>query len=110
MPWLVEPPITAIQEAVCTVFRVTAIDLVSDRRDRRVVNARHAAMWLARRASHTLIAIGREFGGRHQTTAANAVRRVDQVMIEDPVLASVMTELAAEVDRMARQGLRTHAA
>lgn len=55
---------------------LTRAELLSDRRNRRIVDARHAAIyWSARLSDASLPRIGREFGGRDHTTVINSILR-----------------------------------
>jgi chromosomal replication initiator protein len=99
----VEPPplgpsIRAIQDAVCEVFGVSWVDLISNRRAGPVVHARHAAMWLAR--WHTFASypeIGRAFRRDH-TSIIHGVSRVEERMARDDVFAARVRKLAAALD------------
>lgn len=62
--------------AACKHYGVTADDVLSGRRDRPTLDARHTAMWLMRDAGRTYPEIGNELGMDH-TTAINGVRRVE---------------------------------
>jgi chromosomal replication initiator protein len=78
-----------IQTLVCARFGISHLDLVSDRRGRAEAWPRQAAIWLCRHATpHTLVAIGRAFGNRDHTTVIQAIRRVNERMGADPVLAA----------------------
>jgi hypothetical protein len=89
---LAEPSLSLIIQMAADAFGVTPRDLRSDRRDRRVVVARHAAMWLARlMTGHSLPAIGRAFGDRDHTTVLYAVSR----MAEDAAVADRVLVLQA---------------
>jgi chromosomal replication initiator protein len=104
--WTVTPAISAIQEAVCGQFGVTMAELVSQRRDRRVVVPRMAAMWLCRRASYTFPSIACAFGGRHHTTVISDVRRVDEVLKTDRQLASGLEALIETIQAVAVRATR----
>jgi chromosomal replication initiator protein len=99
--WTVIPAISAIQEAVCDHTGVTVAELVSGRRDRRVVVPRMTAMWLARWANYTFPVIGDAFGGRHHTTVLSAVRRIEKMMDEEPEFAELVDTLIHAIGRVA---------
>ena len=63
-------------DASCAHFGVTADQVLSGRRDRIFVDARHVAMWLMRDAGRSFPEIGNELGVDH-STVMNGVRRVD---------------------------------
>ena len=49
---------------------------------------REMAMWLAKQiTTRSLPDIGRRFGGRDHTTVLHAVRRIEALKVDDPVLA-----------------------
>jgi len=76
-----------IQKAVCEEFRVTLTDMTSKRRARIIARPRQVAMYLSKRLTkRSLPDIGRRFGGRDHTTVMHAVKRIDSLRAEDPVL------------------------
>ena len=77
-----------IQKAVAEHFGLKQADLISERRARAVARPRQVAMWLAKQiTTRSLPDIGRRFGGRDHTTVLHAVRRIESLKAEDPVLA-----------------------
>ena len=76
-----------IQKAASEHFGLKQADLISERRNRSVARPRQAAMWLAKQlTTRSLPDIGRRFGGRDHTTVLHAVRRIEALKAEDPVL------------------------
>jgi hypothetical protein len=70
--------VLAILRAAAEEFGVPLAEILSESRERYVVDARHAAMWALRQ--HVELSypdIGQIFNGRDHTTAMNAVRRVE---------------------------------
>src|SRR5512139_412315 len=66
-----------IQKLVCGRFNITRAELLSPRRERRIVVARHVGFYLCRlHSSHSLPEIGRRFGGRDHTTVLYGMRQV----------------------------------
>jgi chromosomal replication initiator protein len=60
----------------------------SARRARNVARPRQVAMYLAKQlTSRSLPEIGRKFGGRDHTTVMHAVRKVEELMVEDQQIA-----------------------
>jgi chromosomal replication initiator protein len=111
---LPRPSIAAIQALVCARLGVPLNDIRSPRRNGAVLDARHIAMWLARREwlnsistkegrRYSSMAIGLEFGDRHHSTVLAAVKRIDRLMASDRVFARRIDALAAAVDRMAAE-------
>jgi len=77
-----------IQKTVAEHYNLKQADLISERRARAVARPRQVAMWLAKQITvRSLPDIGRRFGGRDHTTVLHAVRRIDQLKGEDPVIA-----------------------
>jgi len=88
-----------IQALVATRFGVTRLDLISDRRSKAIYRPRQAAMWLCSRlTTHSLAAIGRQFGMRDHTTVSHAIAVVERLMRTDPVFARHVLALLESVD------------
>lgn len=77
-----------IQKTVAEHYQLKQADLISERRARVVARPRQVAMWLAKQiTTRSLPDIGRRFGGRDHTTVLHAVRRIDALKTEDPMIA-----------------------
>ena len=77
-----------IQKAVAEHYGLSQADIISERRARVVARPRQAAMWIAKQiTTRSLPDIGRRFGGRDHTTVLHAVRRIEALKQDDPVLA-----------------------
>jgi chromosomal replication initiator protein len=77
-----------IQKVVAEHYQMKQTDLISERRARAVARPRQVAMWLAKQiTTRSLPDIGRRFGGRDHTTVLHAVRRIEALKGEDPVIA-----------------------
>jgi chromosomal replication initiator protein len=77
-----------IQKAVAEHYGLKQADIISERRARVVARPRQAAMWIAKQiTTRSLPDIGRRFGGRDHTTVLHAVRRIEALKQDDPVLA-----------------------
>lgn len=60
-------------------FEVSALDIVSSRRQSRVCHARQVAMWVCRTITRrSLPEIGKAFGGRDHTTVLHSVKKVER--------------------------------
>ena len=77
-----------IQKTVAEHYQLKQADLISERRARVVARPRQVAMWLAKQiTTRSLPDIGRRFGGRDHTTVLHAVRRIEALKGEDPMIA-----------------------
>jgi chromosomal replication initiator protein len=79
--------IDEIQKKVAEHFNISVKELLSSRRARTVARPRQVAMYLAKQlTSRSLPEIGRKFDRDH-TTVMHAVRKVEELIIEDASLA-----------------------
>lgn len=77
--------IDEIQRKVAEHFTLKMADLLSERRARAVARPRQVAMYLCKKLTpRSLPEIGRKFGGRDHTTVMHAVKKIDELMNEDP--------------------------
>lgn len=80
--------IDEIQKKVAEHYNLRMADMHSARRARNVARPRQVAMYLSKQlTARSLPEIGRKFGGRDHTTVMHAVRKVDELMAEDPQIA-----------------------
>ncbi len=87
-----------IQKATSEHYGLKQADLISERRNRSVARPRQAAMWLAKQlTTRSLPDIGRRFGGRDHTTVLHAVRRIEALRADDPVLARDLETLTRKL-------------
>ena len=88
----------AIQKAVAEHYSLRQADLLSERRNRAIARPRQAAMWLAKQlTTRSLPDIGRRFGGRDHTTVIHAVRRIEELKQDDPVLTRDLETLTRKL-------------
>lgn len=79
--------IDEIQKKVAEHFNISVKELQSSRRARTVARPRQIAMYLAKQlTSRSLPEIGRKFDRDH-TTVMHAVRKIEELIIEDTALA-----------------------
>lgn len=100
-------PLAVIQRHVSLAFNLPLRAMVSERRHRPIVEARHIAMWLAvEMTGLSLVQIGRAFGGRDPATVRHALEKTE-ILLErrkelpdkvDKIRASIEAEVAAESD------------
>ena len=85
-----------IQKHVSAHYNIRTTDMFSNRRAAMIARPRQIAMYLAKDlTSLSYPAIGRSFGGRDHTTVMHAVKKVEQLLAEDPVLSSDIDLLRA---------------
>jgi hypothetical protein len=90
--------IVDIQKAVCRKFKVSRLDMISERRTKDIVLPRHVAMYLARKMTlHSIPEIGRRFGGRDHTTVLFAIAKIDRMKNSDLGLSCKMRDIRAEL-------------
>ncbi len=75
-------------------FGVQRGDLLSSRRNRSIVRPRQIGMYLAKTlTARSLPEIGRRFGGRDHTTVLHAIRKVEELLSQDPSLGDEVETL-----------------
>lgn len=77
-----------IQKKVCEHYSLRLSDLHSPRRARAVARPRQVAMYLCKILTpRSLPDIGRGFGGRDHTTVMHAVKKIEELMAGDQMIA-----------------------
>jgi chromosomal replication initiator protein len=98
-------PLHEIADAVCAKLKVKLTDLQSKRRTKKVAQARHIAMYVARQLTqHTLAEIGSHFGGKDHTTVLYAVEKITTEIGRSPETLALIEEL--QRDARARRSSR----
>jgi chromosomal replication initiator protein len=83
-----------ILEAVSEHFHVSYVDLISDRRTKKIVRPRQVAMYLARElTTRSLPEIGRSMGGKDHTTVIHGVRKIEQLIAEGHAISADVAAL-----------------
>lgn len=73
-----------IQKKVSEHFNIKAADMHSAKRSRSVARPRQIAMYLSKILTPaSLPEIGRKFGGRDHTTVLHAVKKVEELLVQD---------------------------
>ncbi len=81
-------------------YSVTRADLLSPRRARSIVRPRQVGMYLAKKFTpRSLPEIGRRFGGRDHSTVLHAVRKIEDLMRSDNILAREVSMLGKLVEQ-----------
>jgi chromosomal replication initiator protein len=87
-----------IQHRTSTLLGLQPGDLVSSRRNRRLVYARQVAMYLCRELTdHSLPAIAQQFGGRDHTTVLHAHRKIQRELLTDSPTRSLVDKLVQDL-------------
>ena len=81
-------------ETTAEFYGVSASKMKSKLRTQHVANARHMAMYLCRQLTdHSLMEIGREFGGRDHSTVHSACKKIENEAQENPGTAETIERL-----------------
>lgn len=81
-------------------YSVSRADLLSPRRARSIVRPRQVGMYLAKKFTpRSLPEIGRRFGGRDHSTVLHAVRKIEDLMKGDEILAREVAMLGKLVEQ-----------
>jgi chromosomal replication initiation ATPase DnaA len=95
-----------LQTCVAHVFDVPEQALFGPDRDREIVRARHAAMYIAHEwLGAPFREIGRKFGDRKHTTALNGYRHAQALMITDATFREKVERAQAEFRAITRSSV-----
>ena len=87
-----------IQRVVARQYDVSRSDMLSARRTANVVRPRQIAMYLAKTLTlRSLPEIGRKFGGRDHTTVLHAVRKIEDLVGRDSMIADEIESLKRQL-------------
>jgi len=87
-----------IQSRTSTVLGLQQGELISPRRNRRLVYARQIAMYLCRELTdHSLPAIAQQFGGRDHTTVLHAHRKIQREILTDTSTRNLVDQLVEDI-------------
>ncbi len=85
----------SVIKAASIVYKIRVEDLIGQRRDRMLVEARQAAMYVARRDTRaSLPEIARRLGDRDHTTVLHGYRKVAAAIARDPEVQQAMDRIA----------------
>lgn len=91
--------VVAIQVHVARHYGLERRDMLSTCRLWSVVRPRQVAMYLAKILTpHSLLEIGRRFGGRDHTTVLQAIRRTEARTERDPAFAAEVADLRRQLE------------
>lgn len=93
------PFIIDVMRVVARRYRLSVLDLKSERRKAHVVRPRQLGMYVAYKVTmHSTPRIGRAFHRDH-TTVLHAIRKIGSMVESDPAIAAEVEEIIAEIDR-----------
>jgi chromosomal replication initiator protein len=96
----VKTSIEDIQRKTAEFYKLEVKDFHSPQRARRVARPRQVAMYLSRKlTTRSLPEIGRRFGGRDHTTVLHACRRIEALIVEDPMFRQEVDFLSQMLER-----------
>jgi chromosomal replication initiator protein len=73
-----------IMKKICHYYNVRMSDLLSPRRSRNIARPRQMAMYLSKNmTSRSYPEIGKQFGNRDHTTVMHAVRKIEELKLQD---------------------------
>ncbi len=86
--------IEEIQKSVADFFRVPLSELRAKKRHKTIVLPRQIAMYLCRQLTNfSLPEIGNAFGGKDHTTVLHSYKKIEQVLIEDGEIKTIIERL-----------------
>jgi chromosomal replication initiation ATPase DnaA len=92
-----------VVEVTSKVFDVPARDLFGPWRNRKIVHARHAASWLARKhTAKSYPQIGAILNRDH-STIMNGVRQVEERWMKDPLFRSAINHADAHLKALSKR-------
>jgi chromosomal replication initiator protein len=92
------PRLTEIKKLVCQRFRISRLDIESERLTGEIVYARHVYCWLARlNTTASLRMIGDRVGGRDHTTVHHAIRRIEQRAADSEIVRGDLALLQSKI-------------
>lgn len=99
LPHLPRPIVQRCQVACSREFSISMEVILSPRREKSYVEARHTSIYLARMCSTlSLPEIGRRTGDRDHATVLNAIRKITRRIGIDPVFAARVAGIRARVE------------
>jgi hypothetical protein len=99
-----DPPITAprvrfVIEHVAAFYGISMVEMIADRREKRIVKPRQVAMYLARLLTpRSLPEIGRRLGGKDHTTVLHGCRVITADLETSEALAADVADLTRRID------------
>lgn len=90
--------VQTIQKTVAQHFDIPIDTLKAKTRISRVVLARQVAIYLCRELTpHSLVQIGKKFGGRDHSTVLYALKKIEKASVQDPALKRRIQTIREEI-------------
>lgn len=100
--WVGKITVAEIQRVVGNHYGVSRADILSSRRTGPLVRPRHVAIYLSKMLTlHSLPAIGRLFAGRDHTSVLHAIRKIESLLPNDPMLRDAVQVLSEKLTHAA---------
>ena len=95
-----ERTIRQVQDAVAQMFGLSTEELRAESRSRDVALPRQMAMYLAKSMTDaSLSEIGRQFGGKHDTTVMHSIAKIHQLRATDPGVNNAIQNLLEKLQQ-----------
>lgn len=92
--------ISDIKELVADYFHVSVSDIDDKKRTKKIVTARHVAMFIARSVTNlSLPQLGDNFGGRDHSTVHSAIEKITEKMKTDSDLAAAIGDIKEKINK-----------
>ena len=93
------PSPSKIIKETANYFSVTEEDIKGQSKLKNIATARHISMYLMRTLTNlSLVDIGKEFEGRHHTTVLSSIRRVEEMIKEEPNIQLTIRDITSNIN------------
>ena len=90
--------VEGIKRVVCRQYGLSHSEMISDRREKKIVHPRQIAMFLCRELTTlSMPRIGQRFGDKDHTTVFHAIHKVKSMIANDPDVNNEVSELRAQL-------------
>lgn len=91
---------STIIDQVSRYFNISIEDIKSEKRKTEIVTSRQMAMYIIREMTKlSLPEIGKEMGGKNHTTVLYSIRKLEDIMKQDPKVAKIAAELMENIKK-----------
>lgn len=88
-----------IQRRVCEFYSTKVSEILSSKRTKNLTKPRHVAMYLSKiMTTKSLPEIGKKFGGKDHTSVLHSVRKIEKLILDDPLLAKDVDTLKRSLE------------